>query len=68
MNKTLTSAASSDASALHKATLKEYLTNIDHLREQMNRDQAEIDCSRARTQAILDELASLLKPAIQKAV
>ncbi len=68
MNKILTAAASSDASTLYKATLEGYLTNIDHLREQMRRDQEETDRSRARTQVILDDLARLLNPTILKAV
>jgi len=67
MNKTLTSAASSDASALHKATLEDCLTSIDHLREQMRHDQEEIDRSRARTQIILDDLAHLFSSSSPKA-
>lgn len=67
MNKTLTNAASSDASAFYKATLEECLTNIDHLREQMRRDQEETDRSRARTQVILDDLAHLFGSSSPKA-
>ncbi len=67
MNKVLTTAASSGASTVYKTTLEEYLTNIDHLREQMRRDQEEIDRSRARTQVILDDLVHLLNSSSQKA-
>jgi hypothetical protein len=66
MNKTLT-AVSSDTSALYQANLEEYLTNIDHLREQMRHDQEEIDRSRTRTQVILDDLARLFGSSSSKA-
>ena len=58
MDKTETSAMLTENST-QQATMEQYLTDIVRLREQMSRDQDEIDRSRARTQAMLDELAAL---------
>jgi hypothetical protein len=44
-----------------RAGIRQILDEIDHLREQMARDQVEIERSRARTRATLDELAGWRK-------
>lgn len=43
-----------------QASIAGYLTEIDQLREQMHRDQAEIDRSQQRTWALLADLKAVL--------
>ncbi len=61
-----TSPATEDAVRFQLA-ITQYLTEVDQLREQMSRDQIEIDRSRTRTRALLAELKTTLGPAGQKA-
>ncbi len=50
-----------------KLSIAQCLTEIDQMREQMSRDQAEIDRSQKRTHVLLAELKATLSPASQKA-
>ena len=50
-----------------QAGIAQYLTEIDLMREQMSRDQAEIDRSRDRTRSLLAEAKAALSPAGWKA-
>ncbi len=50
-----------------QAGIAQCLTEIDQMREQMARDQAEIDRSRRRTHALLADLRATLSPAGRKA-
>ena len=58
MNKSATIEATGVEETNLKAAIDEYLAQIEQLREQMKRDQAEIVSSRARTDAMLAQLQS----------
>ncbi len=44
-----------------RAEMKQAFAEMDRLRQQMRRDQIEIERSRERTRAMLDSLANLVK-------
>ena len=50
-----------------QAGIAQYLTEVEQLREQMSRDQAEIDRSQMRTRVLLAELKEALRPARREA-
>ena len=56
----------SEVAAL-QAGIAQYLTEVEQLREQMSRDQAEIDRSQTRTRVLLAELKEALRPASREA-
>lgn len=50
-----------------KAGIAQHLTEVEQLREQMSRDQVEIDCSKKRTRVLLAELRVAIHPAGREA-
>jgi hypothetical protein len=67
MEDALTIKSSTEEAAQLQLAITQCLTEVDHLREQMSRDQMEIDRSRTRTRALLAELKTTLGVAGQKA-
>ena len=59
--------APADGVAEMQAGIAQCLTEIDHLRELMSHDQAEIDRSQKRTYALLAELKATLAQTSRKA-
>ena len=55
MSETLTSEMTADDAKL-KAAIEKIFAELDHEREQMKRDQEEIERSRVRTRAMLAQL------------
>ena len=53
--------------AVLQAGIAQYLTEVEHLREQMSRDQVEIDRSQTRTRVLLAELKAAVRPAGREA-
>ena len=53
--------------AVLQAGIAQYLTEVEQLREQMSRDQAEIDRSQKRTRVLLAELKAAVRPAGREA-
>jgi molecular chaperone GrpE (heat shock protein) len=56
MNKTATIQPAAEESANFETAIQQCFGEIDQLREQMKRDQADIEISRKRTIAILAQL------------
>ncbi len=67
MEDALTIKPSTEEAAQFQLAIAQCLMEVDQLREQMSRDQMEIDRSRTRTRALLAELKTTLGPAPQKA-
>ncbi len=67
MNQTTVFDTPSGEVAELQSSITQCLTEIDQMREQMSRDQAEIDGSRRRTRALLAELKASLSPSGRKA-
>ncbi len=67
MEEVLTGTPSSEDAAQLQLAIAQCLTEIAQLREQMSRDQIEIDRSRTRTQTLLAELRTTLGTAGRKA-
>ncbi len=67
MEDTLTIHPPLEDAAQFQAAITQCLIEVDHLREQMSRDQMEIDRSRMRTRFLLAELKITLGHAGQKA-
>jgi predicted nucleic acid-binding Zn-ribbon protein len=57
-----------DKAANLKLSIAQYFTEIDAMREQMSRDQVEIEHSQKRTRALLADLKNTLSSAGRKAV
>lgn len=67
MEDALTTSPAAEDAAQFQLAIAQCLAEVDYLREQMSRDQGEIDRSRARTRTLLAELKTTLGVAGQKA-
>lgn len=67
MNPSAALEASQDEDAELQAGIAQCLTEVEQLREQMARDQIEIDRSRTRTRALLAEIKAAVNSAGRKA-
>lgn len=67
MNKTAALTSAPEDAAAYQQAIAQCFAEIDQLRDQMARDQVEIDRARARTRAMLAEIKSVLTPTSHKA-
>ena len=64
---TISSETPANEVAVLQAGIAQYLTEVEQLREQMSRDQVEIDRSQKRTRVLLAELKAAVRPASREA-